>query len=175
MCVRSPSFLLQERRGYHRDWTGEGIGHAAGQSDRRAEGWGAGSLWVRLSWALVPRGTRGWVAEVRVRLCDHSLVSRSHPVPSNVMDRAQCRSDPACCCLQVLGGHWHLAGDGWSLAGSGPVLGTSSVFMQSAALVCGFIHVDQVEVLALNEHLCAVGSDGPGDGSKSTGESSSIR
>lgn len=34
--------------------------------------------------------------------------------------------------------------------------------MQSMVLVCGCIHVDQVDVLALNEHLCAAGSDGPG-------------
>lgn len=46
--------------------------------------------------------------------------------------------------------------------------------MPSAVLVCGCIHVDQVDVLALNEHLCAVGSDGPGQGSWSTGESSYI-
>lgn len=46
--------------------------------------------------------------------------------------------------------------------------------MQSAVLVCGCIHVDQVDILALNEHLCAVGSDGPGEGSCSTGESSYI-
>lgn len=47
--------------------------------------------------------------------------------------------------------------------------------MQSTALVCGCIHVGQVDVLALNEHLCAVGNDRPGDGSWSTGESSYIR
>lgn len=41
--------------------------------------------------------------------------------------------------------------------------------MQSAALVCGCIHVDQVDVLALNEHLCAVGSDGTGEGSCAEG------
>jgi len=60
-------------------------------------------------------------------------------------------------------------------AGSGPALGTRGVFMQSAVLVCACIHVDQVDVLAVNEHLCAVGSDGPGEGSGSTGESSYIR
>lgn len=41
--------------------------------------------------------------------------------------------------------------------------------MQSAVLVCAFIHVAQVEVLALNEHLCAAGRAGPGEGSRSTG------
>lgn len=46
--------------------------------------------------------------------------------------------------------------------------------MQSAVLVCGCIHVDQVDVLALNEHLCTVSSDGPGEGSGSTGKSSYI-
>lgn len=40
-------FLFQERRGYHRDRTGEGIRHPAGQSDCCAEGWGSGSLRVR--------------------------------------------------------------------------------------------------------------------------------
>lgn len=56
-----------------------------------------------------------------------------------------------------------------------PALRTRSAFMQSTVLVCGCIHVDQVDVLALNEHLCAVGSDRPGDGSWSTGGSSYIR
>lgn len=46
--VTSPLFLFQERRGYHRYRAGEGVGHPAGQSDRRAEGWGAGSLRVRM-------------------------------------------------------------------------------------------------------------------------------
>lgn len=35
--------------------------------------------------------------------------------------------------------------------------------MPSPALVCGRIHRGQVDVLALNEHLCAAGSDGPGE------------
>lgn len=61
------------------------------------------------------------------------------------------------------------------MADSGPALRTRGVFMQSTALVCGCIHVGQVDVLALNEHLCAVGNDRPGDGSWSTGESSYIR
>lgn len=70
-CQRSPLqrmstislFLFQERRGYHRDRTGEGIRHPAGQSDCCAEGWGTGSLRVRLAGAVpftpVSRGTRG--------------------------------------------------------------------------------------------------------------------
>lgn len=70
-CQRSPLqgagttslFLFQERRGYHRDRTGEGIRHAAGQSDCCAEGWGTGSLRVRPAGAApstpAPRGTRG--------------------------------------------------------------------------------------------------------------------
>lgn len=48
------------------------------------------------------------------------------------------------------------------MADSGPALRTRGVFMQSTALVCGCIHVGQVDVLALNEHLCAVGNDRPG-------------
>lgn len=50
--VTAPSFLFQERRGHHRYRAGEGIGHPAGQSDRGAEGGGAGSLWVRLKGSL---------------------------------------------------------------------------------------------------------------------------
>lgn len=49
-----------------------------------------------------------------------------------------------------------------SSAGSGPALGTRGVFMPSAALVCGRIHRGQVDVLALNEHLCAAGMTGRG-------------